>query len=249
MAGPVRARPAARAPAPVVQDKATVEALTAEDEEEAPAPRVRKRRKQREQPTVLDWDDDYDPARPNNYEEFKASDEAFVEDEDWRQYLLELKAGGPTSAGSAGSRSPLSRSASPRPLRFAPPTELAEPAEPHEPHEPHEPAPPAAPPAEPPADGPVDAATISRQAVLYDVPAAEIEAELASAETEAEAAPSAQAVSKQTFAERLMTKYGWTPGSGLGSAGDGIVRPLRVAADKKNKGYGKIVGGGRARKN
>lgn len=58
------------------------------------------------------------------------------------------------------------------------------------------------------------------------------------------------------FAQRLMSKYGWTAGSGLGASSTGIISPLSVKVEKRKKrsdaegggfaepgGRGKIVGG------
>ena len=60
------------------------------------------------------------------------------------------------------------------------------------------------------------------------------------------------------FAERLMTKYGWTKGHGLGANSTGIITPLQAKLEKQKKrpdaegggyagpsGLGKITGGKR----
>lgn len=75
--------------------------------------------------------------------------------------------------------------------------------------------------------------------------------------------PSAQDEQRRTnlpgqkgFAQRLMSKYGWTAGSGLGAESSGIINPLSVKVEKRRKkpdaegggfaepgGRGKIIGG------
>ena len=61
------------------------------------------------------------------------------------------------------------------------------------------------------------------------------------------------------FAARILSRYGWTPGTGLGASSDGIIAPLRVQVEKskrksdaeggglRNPGgaRGKIIGGKR----
>lgn len=66
---------------------------------------------------------------------------------------------------------------------------------------------------------------------------------------------------QQGFAERLMSKYGWSKGSGLGAHESGIINPLRVQLEKQKKkpdseggGFvgprtGTIVGGQKSKKN
>lgn len=47
----------------------------------------KKRRKNKEAVVVQDWDDIYDPSRPNNFEEYKDSDEQFREIREWKERL------------------------------------------------------------------------------------------------------------------------------------------------------------------
>lgn len=48
----------------------------------------KKRKKNREPQAVMqDWGDIYDPSRPNNYEEYRHSDEKILEVRDWKDRL------------------------------------------------------------------------------------------------------------------------------------------------------------------
>lgn len=132
---------------------------------------------------------------------------------------------------------------------------------------------PAPPPSRPLAALQPTSATISRPPVRYTLPPppedipgseAELEAVIAKeqpAENEAENdedAPRSLRPGQKGFAERLLSKYGWTKGSGLGATGSGIVKPLQVKVEKQKKrpdsegggfatpaGRGKIIGGKR----
>jgi splicing factor 45 len=47
----------------------------------------KRRKKNREEAVVQNWDDIYDPSRPNNYEEYKNSDEKIREVKEWKDRL------------------------------------------------------------------------------------------------------------------------------------------------------------------
>jgi splicing factor 45 len=68
-------------------------------------------------------------------------------------------------------------------------------------------------------------------------------------------APRSLRPGQKGFAERLLSKYGYTKGSGLGATGSGMVKPLQVQVEKRKKrpdsegggfvtpaGRGKIIG-------
>lgn len=66
------------------------------------------------------------------------------------------------------------------------------------------------------------------------------------------AAPRSNRPGQQGFAERLLSKYGWTKGSGLGANESGIAKPLQVKIEKQKKrpdseGGGFVVPGGRGK--
>jgi G-patch domain len=45
----------------------------------------------------------------------------------------------------------------------------------------------------------------------------------------------------RNIAHRLLKKYGWKPGTGLGAQSSGITRPLKFSMSKKRPGMGRIV--------
>ena len=92
----------------------------------------------------------------------------------------------------------------------------------------------------------------SSEAELEDA----LRTDLREEEEPSDAAPRSLRPGQKGFAERLMSKYGWSKGSGLGASGSGIVNPLRVQVEKQKKkpdsegggfvgpgGRGKIIGG------
>lgn len=125
--------------------------------------------------------------------------------------------------------------------------------------------------ANPPTPQAAASATISRAPVRYtlppppdDIPASEAELEETFAKEKPvedqgdEDAQRSLRPGQKGFAERLLAKYGWTKGSGLGAKESGIVKPLQVKVEKQKKrpdsegggfatpaGRGKIIGGGK----
>ncbi|KAH8697239.1 hypothetical protein BGW36DRAFT_164256 [Talaromyces proteolyticus] len=291
----------------------------------------KKRKKNRDGPEMMtNWDDIYDPSRPNNYEEYKQSDEKIREVREWkdRLYTHRMVRRSSSDFDSDGEYSqPRSRQFAPPAYNFAPPPGLNDTSKinPEDSGEDayarrlqatqgsndlntsesdyqpppadvpkdstwedaytrrlqmsQQPPPPSlSPPPPPPPEPPVAApppmstfqpgsATISRAPVRYvlppppeDIPATEEELEEAFAKEESVQeegdAPRSIRPGQKGFAERLMAKYGWTKGSGLGATGSGMINPLQVKVEKQKKkpdsegggfatpaGRGKIIAG------
>ncbi|PVH84419.1 hypothetical protein DL98DRAFT_76222 [Cadophora sp. DSE1049] len=242
----------------------------------------RKKNKPREEHVaVQDWDDIYDPSRPNSYEEYKHSDEKIREVREWKDRLYAHRMARKSSEKDSDEedyRPQMSNQFAPPPnYSFAPPP-MDSPKKPQESTDSNvdsdtcSPAPPPPPPPEdvpPPAPESLPAGAISRAPVRYnlppppsDIPSSEAELEKALAEepdddeVESEDAPRSLRPGQKGFAERLMSKYGWSKGKGLGAEESGIVNPLRVQIEKRKKksdaegggfrepgGRGKIIGG------
>ena len=307
----------------------------------------KKRKKNKQEASVAqDWDDIYDPTRPNNYEEYKHSDEKIREVREWKDRLYAHRMARrndlsdsededrrpqmsseknrwlkePELTSSTDKFAPPSMSFAPPPIDQEPPPSSADVLNDtagegayEEQYQPPPPPPmevpddasgedayarrmrlsqlqsgiPAAPLTEPPPPPPppeepvpsqnlnfqrsaIDASsTVARAPVRYNLPPAP--AELPKSEEELEAAlqedaeqqddsakdvPRSSRPGQRGFAERLMSKYGWTKGSGLGANSSGIINPLRVQVEKQKKkpdsegggfvgpgGRGKIIGG------
>lgn len=247
--------------------------------------RKRRKKNREEQAVAQDWDDIYDPSRPNNYEEYKNSDEKVREVREWKDRLYAHRMARKTSSDSDDEelyRPKIGNQFAPPPnYSFAPPPIDSPPKKRSKSPESdsYSPTigaqsntvrlPPEDQPLPPPA--PLLPGAISRAPVRYnlppapsELPASEAELDRALAderdgEDEAEPdedAPKSLRPGQKGFAERLMSKYGWSKGSGLGADGSGMITPLQVKLDKRKKksdaegggfrdsgGRGKIIGG------
>lgn len=314
--------------------------------------RKKRKKNKSEAPATQNWDDIYDPSRPNNYEEYKHSEEKIREVREWKDrlyahrmarqkdysesdgedYRPQMSSKNIEHILSYSTKASLDRFAPPS-MSFAPPPVAGDRGPPPPTAEvpndamgedaderrtrmsQHSYQPPPPPPAEvsnhatgddayarrlrmsqqppviegqpvppppppPPEIAPLPVATppaltdnlpttITRAPVRYNLPPpppeiptteAELEAALREEDEQleepAEEAPRSLRPGQKGFAERLMSKYGWTKGTGLGANNSGIVNPLRVQIEKQKKksdaegggfvgpgGRGKIIGG------
>ncbi|KAI9798314.1 MAG: hypothetical protein M1833_004886 [Piccolia ochrophora] len=272
----------------------------------------KKRKKNREEVAApQDWDDIYDPSRPNNYEEYKHSDEKIREVREWKDRLYAHRLARRHSSDEESDDGARGRTAMNDKAQFAPPSNYSfapPPTFDSSEKRPSPPPPPAELPDDPTGDDayarrlrlsqaqqPVNtpspygitdnravadppqpsfssatqpAPTVSRAPVRYNLPdanpalpATEAELEAVTAipppEADADAEPRSTRPGQAGFAERLMAKYGWKRGTGLGASSSGIVNALRVKVEKAKKkpdsegggfvgpagGLGKIIGG------
>ncbi|KAF2399205.1 hypothetical protein EJ06DRAFT_557681 [Trichodelitschia bisporula] len=318
-----------------VQTNDDVEFFAGENKQYKRGGRKKRKKVQEEFQEALNWDDIYDPRRPNAYADFKNSDEYYISKREFKDSLYpprpRQKSLGATSDEESGSERPMNRGFAPS--HFAPPpikshtidrsrtaspvkgadyesgesayqqrVRLAREAENRdralssrrESPQPQPrlaqafvsagapPAPPLAfvsaagnpppPGIAPPAPKVHPSAVISAAPVRYampapsdDLPATEEELQqvlqehaLAQEQEEEEEAQARRSnrPGQKGFAKRLMEKYGWKKGTGLGAQGTGITTALRVQLEKRKKksdaegggyvnraGMGKIVGG------
>ncbi|KAH7149408.1 hypothetical protein B0J13DRAFT_621274 [Dactylonectria estremocensis] len=239
----------------------------------------RKKKKKQQMHLETDWEELYDPARPTNVEEYLRSDEKVNEVREWKALLYrhrKKRVESDFSEDEDGDTRHVASSQFAPPPSYSfvppPPESLPAPAPPpdstdedafanrvpmsHGQAAPTHPAPPSNP------------TTISRAPVRYAQPdetrgdddsepyspPPTIGGPSADVDSQARSTRPGQA----GFAHRLMSKYGWTKGTGLGADETGIINPLRVQVEKRRKkadadgggwaepgSKGKIVGGNR----
>ncbi|KAF2840816.1 hypothetical protein M501DRAFT_990768 [Patellaria atrata CBS 101060] len=292
----------------------------------------KRKKKNNQQQLARSWDDIYDPAAPNSFEEYKNSEERYQIKREWLDVLHAHRRRPSTDLSEDDDAPPKSKTnfAPPPNYMFAPPSFSPPPPPDSDPlaseqdtyipppavevlndatgedayarrmrlsgmqiPPPPDSPPPIAPPKEaaplPPPQPPTPTSriqqslegsnfTIVRAPVRYalppapeEIPATEEELEQALKDVEdevtgdapvqnTEPAPRSNRPGQAKFAERLMAKYGWTKGSGLGATGEGITTALSVKVEKRKKrpdsegggfvdrgGRGIIVGGKKAK--
>ncbi|KAI1003341.1 hypothetical protein K3495_g4869 [Podosphaera aphanis] len=239
--------------------------------------RKRKKKNKEEHTVTQDWDDIYDPTRPNNFEEYKHSDERVREVREWKDRLYAHREAREIERKGSEGEEPPSRSGQsyvpPPNYNFAPPpldistspTIEVPTSQPK-----ISPAPKVIDQEESLPPSTLPPGSISRAPIRYnfppppsDIPSSEAELQQALGEEVEQNEPEAVENSTRSrrpgqkgFAERLMSKYGWSKGKGLGAEETGIVNPLQVKLEKRKKksdaegggfrdpgGRGKIIGG------
>ncbi|OLL24319.1 DNA-damage-repair/toleration protein [Neolecta irregularis DAH-3] len=253
--------------APSIQNITKLSDWTNDHEESyhEPVPRrQKKKRKKNIKPTLPGWDDDYDPSKPNDYEYYKQSDENIRESIDWGYKLIGRTGDTSDEEESEEDRRPLMTFAPPK--QFA--DEDVDVENPRIGQEaiPQELIPPPLPVDIPMEESGEDAyarrlrlsglaphaAIASSPSYLPPIPSRPhisadptvyLPAENPPVVPVLESASEYQSTrpGQKDFAKRLMSKYGWTPGTGLGASSNGIINPLAAKIDKGKKGSGTII--------
>ncbi|KAK4138922.1 hypothetical protein BT67DRAFT_453426 [Trichocladium antarcticum] len=238
----------------------------------------RKKKKADDRPRETDWNEIYDPTRPTNVEEYLRSEEHIQEVRDWKAVLYAHRRQRRPSYGSDAQSDDEEDRGVLLGNQFAPPSSLIFAPPPLSPPRAAAPIPVdttgddayarrlalagTAPP-------PADSTTISRAPVRYfppprqpsptmdldatpPQPAPPSEPQQDDGGEEGEEASRSSRPGQKGFAQRLMAKYGWTKGAGLGAAEAGITAALRVQVEKRKRrpdaeGGGFVDRGGRGR--